>query len=165
MEFSMAQPIDNFKDNTVQIFRLLAASGKEVGTFDRSTQKFGETDQAQLKGRARVITQSLTVAALATLFVAFGTYQCIMHPAGAMYFLTGSMGLCALIALKEAAVQSIARSREKQKFKIEEETEDTQYHFWELVNDTAKANAKAFENFKKRIFNQTNAELQLEDID
>ncbi len=142
----MTQYVDNFKNNAAYICEQTVEIGKGIGqriiTLDRSNQQFVETPEshpeAQLKGRDRMITYELARVVVGTLLIAFFTYQCIAHPGGLNYFLAGTAGFFTLVALKEVAIQNIARQKEKKKFGIEEENEDTKFPLHEMVDEVTK---------------------------
>lgn len=129
------------KDNAIHNLQVTAEVGRALGehivTFDRSEKrftKFGTTNEAHLKGRDEVITRNLVAVALGALLLAFFVHGCVMQPGAMNYFMTGAAGFITLVALKEIAIQSIARSKEKEDWLIEE-SEETQYHFGELIKE------------------------------
>lgn len=136
----MSQSITNFKNGAMHYLQMAGEIGKGIGsrivTLDRSKELYGDTNEAQLKGRSYMIAHELARVVLGTFIVAFVTYQCMVNPGGMNYFLLGTFSFTTLVALKEVAIQSIARQQEKENFNITEETQDTQYSLLEWWDDT-----------------------------
>jgi len=147
--FDVTQSITNFKNNMIHSLTeaagVLKAAGRQIVTFDRSDEVWGETPEAQLKGRARMITTNLAIAAFGALALAVFAFGCSApHPGAFNYFMVGGAGCFTLAALKEVVMQNIARQREKKKYGIEKETEKTRYSFQELMDDYREGAHKTF---------------------
>lgn len=133
------------------------AAGREFFSIDRSYEVFtdksgNESVQAKLKGRDEFITKALVTTLIAvaiiTLLVVvthgaipliFG-HTGMLGPLGSLLSGIGNwviigIGLAILLNIKEIAIQSVARAREKQEAGITEETADTQYTLQELADE------------------------------
>lgn len=151
----MTQYINNFKNNVIHSLEQVAESGKAWGkqivTLDRSGEVWGETPEAQLKGRDRVIITYVALAAVGALCLAISIYGCVMHPGAYTYSMVGWFSFITLGTLKEAVLQTLARSKEKKQFGVEKETEETQYSLQELMDGFKQDMDTSISNFLNKL--------------
>lgn len=134
------------------------AIGREVFCIDRSYQVFGDGSQnAQLKGRSKMITRALVVIVVAAVMI--GLLAMSGHPGAFGYLMIAGFALNIILGFKEIVIQSLSRNREKQVAGITAETPETQYTLQELVEDTRKGFLKHLnmDSYRERMNHLTNS--------
>ena len=134
----MIENLGKVKNAIAQGFIHTVATGKAITqqaiSWDRSNQSLGKTNEAQLRGRSKEIVGNLVGMLISMICLGYGVYACFTSPGLFNYFMVGVTSVSSLIQMKEVALQSIARAREKEQFKIEESFETT-YSLTDLFND------------------------------
>lgn len=134
-------------------------AGRRFLSLDRSHQVFGDTDQAQLKGRSEFITKTLALSIVVIAVIALlalGAHFGILSFSGLTGLAITGLSLGLAINLVEIAIQSIARSQEKLEAGITEETPDTQYTLRELSDELGKSFRKELDAYHEALHRLTN---------
>lgn len=136
--------IRNFKADFISGCEQAISAGKNFGkmvfTFDRTNQVLGNTKEAQLKGRSRVICHSIIPVALLLLLTVFSIHGCLLNSGGVGSYIGAAVfGSLGILGLKEIAAQSVARAKEKKAFGIKEESSETWYSVHDFKAEIVKA--------------------------
>lgn len=123
------------------VVKEVTAIGRQIVSFDRSDQVFGNnTTNERLKGRDEIITKNTIAIVVSIALAAFIVLNCYcghhgLQLSGMSYFYIGLIAFAVLIRVKEIAIQSLARAKERKAAGFPEETKDTQYTLQEWADE------------------------------